>query len=124
MEIHERLAAARKAAGYESAADAARALGASYPTYAGHENGSSGFKHKTAVVYARKFRISLEWLLTGRGTMSKSGEDADLAEIIQLAREVDHACRADVLAYLRARKTLTSPKPPASSQRRPPSTRK
>lgn len=78
MELHERLAAARKAAGYETAADAARALGASYPTYAGHENGRSGFRHKTAAVYARKFGVSLEWLLTGRGSMERRPSRQDL----------------------------------------------
>ncbi len=48
MELHERLVAARKQAGFDSAADAAAALGVPYGTYAGHENGSSGFKTKKA----------------------------------------------------------------------------
>lgn len=67
-----RLAQARKAAGYDSAADAARALGVKYPTYAGHENpnGRASFRADTAALYARKFRVSLDWLLTGRGNMS------------------------------------------------------
>ncbi len=37
------------------------------PTYLGHENGSRGFKRDSADKYARKFHVSLEWLLTGKG---------------------------------------------------------
>jgi phage repressor protein C with HTH and peptisase S24 domain len=63
-----RLTEARKRAGYASAAEAARALGVSLTTYAGHENGSRGFASK-ARRYAQFFRVDLNWLLTGRGDM-------------------------------------------------------
>ena len=66
QEIGGRLKVARKAAGFDGAADAARALDMKYPTYAGHENGSRGLK-KNLERYARFFRVSMEWLLTGRG---------------------------------------------------------
>lgn len=65
-EIGERLAVARRAAGYESAAAAARALGVAYPTYAGHENGSRGVRANLEK-YARKYGVSIDWLLTQRG---------------------------------------------------------
>ena len=67
-EPHERLVKAREAAGYASAADAARAMGVGLSTYYNHENGS----RKLSVPgprYARFFRVSLDWLLTGRGEM-------------------------------------------------------
>jgi hypothetical protein len=64
--IGARLTEARKAAGYGSAADAARALGVKYPTYAGHENGSRGLRGSLEK-YARKFGVSVDWLLTGKG---------------------------------------------------------
>lgn len=70
-EMHERLAWARETSGLETAAAAAEALGVDYPTYAGHENGHRGFKRPSAVAYARKFKVDLEWLLTGRGTARK-----------------------------------------------------
>jgi SOS-response transcriptional repressor LexA len=54
-------------------ADAVRHLDVNYQTYAGHENGNSGFKTATAEKYARKFNVSLDWLLTGRGQMSAKG---------------------------------------------------
>lgn len=68
-ELAKRLERARLAAGHETVAEAARYLRVNYATYAGHENGNSGFKHSTADLYARKFKVSLNWLLTGRGEM-------------------------------------------------------
>lgn len=68
-ELAERLVAARSHAGFSTAQAAADALGVKYPTYAGHENGSSGFRAATGAVYARKFKVSFEWLMSGRGSM-------------------------------------------------------
>lgn len=70
-----RLRQARKAAGFETLADAARYLGVKYPTYAGHENPNSPgtFQTEAAELYARKFKVSLDWLLTGRGDMRGQG---------------------------------------------------
>jgi phage repressor protein C with HTH and peptisase S24 domain len=73
LERGKRLAKARKAAGFAEATDAARALGMKPPTYLAHENGSRGFPDRRAQDYARKFKISLEWLLTGKGQM-RSGK--------------------------------------------------
>lgn len=72
IEIGSRLKVARKAAGYDSAADAATALNMKYPTYAGHENGSRGLQ-KNLARYAAFFRVSIDWLLTGRGDGPKKG---------------------------------------------------
>lgn len=69
MELHERLQTARKQAGFESAADAAAALGVPYPTYAGHENGSSGFRADKGELYARRFKVRFEWLMREIGPM-------------------------------------------------------
>src|SRR3569623_1133554 len=72
-DVNDRLVNARERAGYPTAADAARALGIKYQTYAAHENGNSGLRPKVADRYARKFRVSLDWLLTGRGELSGDG---------------------------------------------------
>src|SRR5690606_32355094 len=69
MELHERLAEARRQAGYASAREAADALGIAYPTYAGHENGSSGFRADKGEIYAKKFKVRFEWLMRGTGPM-------------------------------------------------------
>ncbi|WP_035679517.1 helix-turn-helix domain-containing protein [Bradyrhizobium liaoningense] len=66
-ELHERLAQARKEAGYATARAAADALGVSEVSYVQHENGRRGFKREAADRYARKFHVNLEWLLTGKG---------------------------------------------------------
>lgn len=76
--MHERLVWARQAAGFETASGAAEALGVEIPTYIGHENGHRGFKAR-APDYARKFKVSLEWLLTGRGTAKKAKQSTTQA---------------------------------------------
>lgn len=69
MDLHERLVAARKSAGYETAVEAAEAVGVPYGTYSGHENGSSGFRADKGELYARKFKVRFEWLMRGVGPM-------------------------------------------------------
>lgn len=63
----ERLQTARKARGYETATDAANALGIPVATYTQHENGLRGFPAKRAPQYARFFGVSTDWLLFNRG---------------------------------------------------------
>jgi transcriptional regulator with XRE-family HTH domain len=63
---NDRLREARFAAGYKDPASAARAMGISTVTYYSHENGTRGLV-RSARRYAEFFRVSLDWLLTGRG---------------------------------------------------------
>lgn len=63
--VHTRLEQARKNAGYATAREAAEALGVSYPTYAAHENGQRGLA-RAAERYAKFFKVSIDWLLTGK----------------------------------------------------------
>lgn len=81
MEIHERLKAARERM-YETAVEAAQAMGVNYQTYAAHENGSRGLRRDAATRYAKFFNISLEYLLTGRknigGKPDLSGKSAPI----------------------------------------------
>lgn len=65
--VSDRLRQAREAAGFENAREAANALGLTYSTYAGHENGSRGPRREQLTQYARKFKVSTDWLLTGKG---------------------------------------------------------
>lgn len=64
----ERLKLLRKER-FRSAAEAARALGLPEPTYSAHENESRGIPREAAVRYARFFKASLDWLLTGKGSV-------------------------------------------------------
>jgi len=73
-ELSDRLMKARIYAGFLTVQEAVDALGVKYPTYAGHENGASGFKAPTGEVYAKKFKVNFDWLMTGRGPMVPDGE--------------------------------------------------
>lgn len=77
----KRLAQARTSMNLKSKAAGARHVGVKYPTYAGHENPNAptSFDAASAELYARKYRVNLEWLLTGRGQMR--GEKVVPAEI-------------------------------------------
>lgn len=84
---NERLKQARERF-YSSAAEAARALNVPPGTYAGHENGHRGFPASRAPAYARKFKVSPEWLLYGVGDgeiTSAEPTDEDLAGMIRNA---------------------------------------
>lgn len=73
-EIAARIKEARIAAKFKTAGDAAASLGVKYPTYAGHENASRAVDVEDAVLYARRFRVSLDWLLTGVGRGPGGGQ--------------------------------------------------
>lgn len=71
-EPHERLKEARVRARYAEAADAARAFGWNEVTYRSHENGQRGLRPDVAKKYARAFRVSMAWLLTGSGSANST----------------------------------------------------
>lgn len=64
-DLHERLRRARVEAGFSTASEAVRRFGWNKHTYAQHENGTRGFKRETADDYAKAFKVSAAWLLTG-----------------------------------------------------------
>jgi len=67
MQRHERLRSARLAAGFGSAAEAARHFGWRPAAYRHHENGTSGFRSDRGAEYARAYGVSVEWLVFGVG---------------------------------------------------------
>jgi phage repressor protein C with HTH and peptisase S24 domain len=71
-EIHNRLKQARIEAGFAHAADAARAFGWNPVTYRAHEASDRGLKIDVATRYARAFRISTAWLLTGDASKKRA----------------------------------------------------
>lgn len=88
-DIHTRLKQLRIERGFSSARQASDWLGVSYTTYAGHENGQAGIPLKRAQQYARRFKISLEWLLTGKGEPSHSRLIHQDADFVPLAGDVE-----------------------------------
>lgn len=66
--INDRLRQARIEAGFKSAAEAAKRFGWTPSTYSSHENGQTpDIKPDKAREYARAFKVSFAWLLTGEG---------------------------------------------------------
>ena len=65
-EAAKRLTEARLARGFKNAKDAARFFGWPYETYIQHEQGTRGIP-RAAAKYAKAFRVSEGWLLTGEG---------------------------------------------------------
>lgn len=63
----DRLRQARIKAGYETAKQAAEAMGVPVSTYIQHENGARGYPASRATRYGRFLRVTPEWLLYGRG---------------------------------------------------------
>jgi hypothetical protein len=91
-EPHKRLRQAREQAGYITASEAARALRMNVSTYINHEGGERDF-YERMPVYARFFRVKLEWLMTGRGTMTGN-------PIEQLIADLPPGAQREAITYL------------------------
>lgn len=85
---NERLRQARIKAGYDTAKDAAEAMGVPVSTYIGHENGHRGFPAKRVPQYARKFKVSDCWLLYGKGDADEASPFPSADLIQQMLQEV------------------------------------
>lgn len=72
----ERLRAARVHAGFKNATDAAERFGWEVVTYRSHENAIRGLRPTVANIYAKAFKVSNAWLMTGEGAMTGPGIDA------------------------------------------------
>jgi len=99
-EINARLKKARIEAGFKRAAEAAESLGVPYQTYAAHENGNRMFDVEQAILYARRFRVSLDWLLTGSGRGPGGAQveapiQGDVA-ILSMLKRIDRLSDTDI----------------------------
>jgi hypothetical protein len=97
----ERLKIARLRAGFDTAKEAAESLGFPVSTYIGHENGNRGYPAKRAFTYARKFKVSEQWLLYGTGKAPGTDNTDTTAEIINIIERLPALRRAEALAILR-----------------------
>ena len=70
-EMANRLFAARRAAGFKSARQAAQKFGWSEATYRAHETATRYLNDGTARHYAKAFGVAAAWLLKGEGTGPK-----------------------------------------------------
>jgi transcriptional regulator with XRE-family HTH domain len=77
---------------YPTAVEAAEAIGVKVPTYIQHENGTRGsgsLPRPAAERYARFFRVSLDWLLSGKGDTPIVEEPATLLLPVTLPNAAD-----------------------------------
>lgn len=95
-----RLKAARIAAKFPSAAAAADKFRWPYPTYAQHENG--GGLGRSAARYAKAFKVSQAWLLTGTGPGLNPLADELQAIFQDLPAEYQAKLLDDAYVYRRA----------------------
>ena len=121
-EIAERLKTARSKAGFRTAREAAESLGVNYQTYAAHENGHRAFDIQAVVQYARRFRVSTDWLLTDRG--AGPGQDFDSTtsirgadEILDMLKRIDGLKPADATTLLAAIQGVIQANAAASPER-------
>jgi hypothetical protein len=96
-----RLRIARLRAGFETAKQAAEALGFPVSTYLGHENGSRGISAKKAEIYARKYKVREQWLLYGVGAGPGTDQTDHTAEIVDIVEHLPPIRRAEALRILR-----------------------
>ncbi len=105
MDMHDRLRSARIHAGYGKASDASRAFGWNRNTYASNENGNRAFGREAAEKYAKAYKVSLEWLLTGKGEMTApAGETAEIVNIWSRIADKDRAAARAMLESLANKK--------------------
>ncbi|WP_370931916.1 XRE family transcriptional regulator [Bartonella sp. DGB1] len=106
----ERLTKARIARGFKNARAAALFFGWAYHTYIQHEQGLRGLS-RSAKRYAKAFRVSEGWLLTGEGTEPKMS-NAPIPESVAIENELNqllaNADEAKLALYLRVLKSLDS----------------
>ncbi|TAA48938.1 helix-turn-helix transcriptional regulator [Shinella sp. JR1-6] len=86
----ERLRQAREAIGL-SVEEASIAFGAAYSTYAAHENGTTPYTLNAAIEYAKRYKVSLDWLVHGVG--DGPGDKA------KASQTPESALRSSLIAY-------------------------
>ena len=106
----ERLKWARRHAGFDTATSAAESLGVKKDTYTAYEREPGKSKHTSldhqrAIQFARKFRVSWEWLLLGEGSpfdkLSSAAQERVLRAMAGAAEEDQERVAEAVEALLR-----------------------
>lgn len=121
-EFAKRLEAARIERGFRTAKDAARFFDWTYETYIQHEQGIRGIS-RAAAKYAKAFRVSEGWLLTGEGSGGPadkvSGEEAVkelLSRIDKLPEAALQPLWRSIDGYIKDAEQSGSDLPPAQTE--------
>jgi hypothetical protein len=96
----KRLVKARENRGFKTPKEAATYFGWKYETYIQHEQGTRGIT-RAAKKYAKAFRVSEAWLLTGEGKEPIPSASSDRDEFLALVDNADDESKAIALAVLR-----------------------
>jgi transcriptional regulator with XRE-family HTH domain len=118
---NERLRQIREAR-YSTAVEAAEAIGTKVPTYIQHENGirgSGSIPRAAAERYAKFFRVSLDWLLTGKGGLPLTEMPATLMLPVTLPNANDLTAMFGGLLDAAGRPDLADELAPQLAQRFP-----
>lgn len=86
---HQRLKAARIAAGFDSASEAIEKCQWKNSTYRAHENGQNLFSLEQAKLYARAYKVSIEWLFEGKTQKSEPSEKSNNVSSFPTHRQFD-----------------------------------
>lgn len=100
----KRLADARRRAGFAGPKGVSEATGVPVDRYKGHESGRNGFGIADARVYAKVFKVSLQWLNFGIGSISDPYVDttAEQAEYLDLLDHLPASLQRQQIESLRA----------------------
>lgn len=118
---NERLRQIREAR-YPTAVEAAEAIGTKVPTYIQHENGTRGsgsIPRAAAERYARFFRVSLDWLLSGKGDVPVAETTTTLMLPVTLPNAGDLTAMFEGLLDAAGRPELADELAPQLAQRFP-----
>lgn len=107
----KRLEKARIARGFLTAKDAARRHGWVYETYIQHEQGIRGIS-RAASKYAKAFKVSEAWLLTGEGPGITGGDTPSLEEAMRLLPHATDEALQAALTILRLGQKRGEPRTP------------
>lgn len=102
----KRLEEARVARGFKTAKSACEYFGWNYNSYAQHEQGNRGIS-RVSSTYARAYRVSEAWLLTGEGKGPSASHDNQATEIDEeFSRLIGEANEEEKKAMLPLLRTL------------------
>jgi hypothetical protein len=81
-DMHSRLRQARIKAGFNSRREATDLHGWTLSSYGAHENGQNDYNDEWAIVYAKAFKVSAQWLLFGTESDNNSEPNTHLPDSI------------------------------------------
>jgi transcriptional regulator with XRE-family HTH domain len=99
--INERFRAVRKALGV-SQRDFAAGIHLSHSFYAKIETGTRNPNERVYELISNKYKVSRDWLSTGRGEMfGENPPDAELVQITEIIRELDPIFRDCIIQQIK-----------------------